>query len=312
MDVILDVDPGVDDALAILLALESPELNVRALTVVSGNVPLETGTENALSILAFHGSDEVPVYSGADRPVQGDAIHALEVHGESGLGYSDLPKSGRSAAGAAVGFLAQSLRQDPGQLMVIAVGPLTNLALAERSHPGVLGCAKEIIVMGGSVVEPGNASPCAEFNFLADPQAAREVIAVAPRLTVVPLDVTHQVGIESSEIEKVRRASASPVSEFFCNAADVVVEFGRANGGYEGVHLHDPTAVIYAVDSTLFEIAELCLDVETDGELTRGQLVADLREGVRPEMLMGTHHRVTMGVQSKAVLDLFRERVLQG
>ena len=199
MDVILDVDPGVDDAMAILLALSSPELTVLGLTVVSGNVQVETGIENALRILAFAGREDVQVFRGAGKPIGRESVHATEVHGSSGLGEAVLGPSSRKAQENAVGFIVDTLDQKPGEVGLLAVGPLTNLALAEQQFPGILSKAKQIVVMGGAIEEPGNISPTAEFNFFVDPEAARIVIHAKAQVVVVPLDVTQRIGIDREE-----------------------------------------------------------------------------------------------------------------
>ena len=311
MDVILDVDPGVDDALAILLALSSRELDVRALTVVSGNVPLASGAENALRILAFANRSDIPVYSGAGAPLERPPVFAKEIHGESGLGNAELGPSDCNAHPDAVGYLCESLESCPGEISIFAVGPLTNLALAERRIPGTLARAREIVVMGGAVSASGNASPVAEFNFFADPDAAREVIRSAANVTVIPLDVTREVGISEGEIESDIRPAKRPNCVFFEKVTEVVVQYGKLNGGYAGLHLHDPTAVAYGLQPDLFSVEGILVDVEVAGHLTSGQLVTDRRVGVRAGKQRGTRTRVAMGVDAGAVLELFRERVLR-
>ena len=310
MDVILDVDPGVDDALAILLALSSPELSVLGLTVVSGNVPLDSGTENALRILAFADREDIPVFKGADHPLKRSPVYAKQVHGESGLGAAVLKKATRSAREGAVGFLIESLDAHAGQVTLLAVGPLTNLALAERRAPGTLDKAREVVVMGGAAAVPGNASPVAEFNFYVDPDAARVVIAACDRLVVVPLDVTRQIGIDSEEIERRIRPLKTARSAFFCEATEVVVRHGRDTGGYAGVALHDPAAVAYAIRPDLFGVEIGWADVEAEGTLTAGQLVVDRRVGVPDEKRMGHPVRMAVETDAESVLHLFRQRLL--
>lgn len=308
MDVILDVDPGVDDALAILLALSSPEICVQGLTVVCGNVPLVRGTENALRVLAFAGREDVPVFIGADRPLRRQPVHATEVHGASGLGDAVLCAATQEAREDAVGFMVEMLDQRPGEVVLLAVGPLTNLALAEHQSPGILSKAKQIVVMGGAVSEPGNASPTAEFNFYADPDAAREVILAGADLVLVPLDVTHRIGIKREEIERV--SGQSPRAEFFVQATSAVIRYGQKTGGYEGVFLHDPAAVALAIHPDLFSTEKVYCDVETDGELTAGQLVVDRRSGVLVAKRKGKPIEVALETDAAGVLELFNDRVL--
>ncbi|MBE81454.1 MAG: nucleoside hydrolase [Gemmatimonadetes bacterium] len=312
MDVILDVDPGVDDAMAILLALASDEINILALTVVSGNVPLRSGVDNALKVLAFSGRSEIPVYAGADAPLVRAPVHAKQVHGETGLGNAELASSEREARPGASEFIQKTLTTHPGKVTVLAVGPLTNLALAERIEAGTLARAKQVVVMGGAANEPGNSSPTAEFNFVGDPHAAREVIQSRAAVTLIPLDVTHQVGIPAEEIDRKIRPMGSGVARFFCEITDIVVGLGREAGGYVGVYLHDPAAVVYALRPELFDVVEYWCDIETEGELTLGQLVVDQREGLPESRRRGVLTRIAVGVSSEEVLGLFRQRVLKG
>lgn len=310
MDVILDVDPGVDDALAILLALSSPELNVRAVSVVCGNVPLDVGTDNALRVLNLAGRNDIPVFTGADRPLVRSPVYATQVHGSTGLGRADLPLPERTVEDRAPAAIVDMIGRQPGELTVIAVGPLTNLAHAERLSPGILDKAREVIVMGGTVCEPGNASPTAEFNFYADPEAAAEVIAASERLTIVPLDVTHRVGIGEAEIEATIRLVDSPRCEFFSDATEVVVQHGAEHGGYAGVYLHDPAAVAYAIEAGLFRCETLYASVETRGAFTSGQLVVDRRVGIPESGRVGRLAKVAMGVDAERLLTMFKTRVL--
>jgi purine nucleosidase len=311
LDVILDVDPGVDDALAILLALSSPELCVLGVTTVSGNVPLDRGTDNALRILAFCGRADVPVYRGACQPLEKMRVHAEEVHGESGLGSACLPESEVEARDGAVGFLCKVLSEREGEVTVVAVGPLTNLALAERQAPGILSKAREVVVMGGGVREPGNVTPTAEFNFFADPDAAQLVIASTGSVVLIPLDVTHRVRIPEADIVARLAHKATERTRFFKQATQAVVNFGKRTGGYEGLFLHDPTAVAFVLRPDLFGVETLFADVEVGGALTAGQLVVDARDLVEIER-KGFQTRVAMEVDADSVLRLFEERVFGG
>ncbi|HAA75628.1 TPA: nucleoside hydrolase [Candidatus Latescibacteria bacterium] len=311
MDVVLDVDPGVDDAMAILMALSSPELNVVALMVVSGNVPLDTGVENARRILAFAGRSDIPVYRGADRPLVRDPVHAMEVHGPSGLGNAVLSPSDVTARSDASGYLVDLLEDAERAITILAVGPLTNLALAEWAFPGILRRADAIVVMGGAVDVPGNATPTGEFNFVADPNAASVVVGAGSDLALVPLDVTRQVGVSADEVERIRSLD-SERAKFFAKATEVVIKRGTEADGYRGIFLHDPTAVAFAIEPGGFESEELWASVETDGSLTSGQLVVDRRRGVAGAEPVGSPISVTMKVDAESVLDLFRKRVLEG
>ena len=301
--VIIDVDPGVDDALALLMATASRELEILGVTVVSGNVPLDTGTRNALDALFFAGAGDVRVFRGADRPLVREPVHTREVHGERGLGSAELLRSDAPAEENAVGFLVDRIAPD---VSVIAVGPLTNLAKAERECPGLLARAREIVVMGGAIRAPGNSSPGAEYNFFADPHAAREVVAANANLTLVPLDVTYQVGVPAGAIASLEESERV---RFFEQASRVVVSHGKATGGFEGIHLHDPVAVGLALAPELFSTEEFWIDVETTGELTSGQVVVDERR-VDEAKRRGVLVRCLTGARVSDFLTLFSNLAL--
>ena len=307
--VVFDTDPGVDDALALMLALASPELDVLGVCTVNGNVSLDICTRNALGLLRLLDRTNVPVYRGADRPLARDPVYATEVHGSEGMGAAVLPISPVGARENAQAFLVDQLTQRPGEVTVIAVGPLTNLALAEKNSPGVLARAKRVIAMGGSVVAPGNATATAEFNFFADPHAARDVIRSGANLTLVPLDATHQVGLREAVIRERIQPLATPTSNFVVDAVENVLAYGEKLGREAVVYLHDPLAVGLAIFPSMFDCLQFYLDVETLGELTMGQLVSDRRQAPA-EGRLGRPVNCVMGVQSDQFLSLFLERIL--
>lgn len=305
--VILDADPGVDDALAIMLALGSPELEVLGICTVSGNVPLEIGTGNALKVLALLGRDEVPVYPGAGGPLRKEAVYATEVHGTGGLGDSALPLPDRSPAGDAVSFMIETLSARPREVTLIAVGPLTNLALAEARAPGVLNKAREVCVMGGAVDEPGNVTPVAEFNFFADPDAARQVLRSGAVVTLAPLDVTHRVALEASHLAQL---PASPAGVFVREAVRPAMDLIRRIQNRRRFYLHDPLAVGLAIDPSVFGFETVFADVETKGDLTAGQVVADRRSFTVDRSRRGMPVRCAMDVDTGRFLALFLSRII--
>lgn len=305
--VILDADPGVDDALAIMLALGSPELQVLGICTVSGNVPLDIGTGNALKVLALLGRDEVPVYPGAEGPLRKEAVFATEVHGPGGLGDSALPLPGRSPAGDAVSFMIETLSARPREVTLIAVGPLTNLALAEARAPGVLKKAREVCVMGGAVDEPGNTTPVAEFNFFADPDAARQVLRSGAGVTLAPLDVTHRVALEASHLAQL---PASPAGVFVREAVRPAMDLIRRVQNRHRFYLHDPLAVGLAIDPSVFGFETVFADVETEGVLTAGQVVADRRSFTKDGNRNGLPVNCAMDVDAGRFLALFLSRIL--
>ena len=195
MKVIIDTDPGVDDAIAILMALAAPEVDVLGLTTVGGNVSLSQGTRNALALLEYASASDVPVAKGASRPRRGKFRYSHDFHGRTGL-TRRLPRPlTRPIAEPAVDFIAALLEQRPGQIALVALGPLTNLARLHRKHPGTLEKLGSLVVMGGAVGVPGNVTPHAEFNFYSDPVAAQEVVATGVPLTLVDLAACRQVSI---------------------------------------------------------------------------------------------------------------------
>lgn len=306
--VILDTDPGVDDALAIMLALGSPELNVMGICTVSGNVPLNTGTRNAQGLLQLLERTEIPVFAGADQPLKRDPVFATEVHGESGMGQAILPEPALDVRGNAVDFLVQTLSDQPGEITIIAVGPLTNLALAEQRQPGILQKAKQVIAMGGAIAETGNSTPVAEFNFYADPHAAHTVIHSGAALLIVPLDATRQVVLSGSDIENQIAPLKTVASQFVVDAVQNVFALYRQLGREPIVYLHDPLAVGAAIAPELLRSETLYIDIETSGDLTLGQVVTD-RRGLPPPYRLGEPVDCAMHVNAEAFLSLFLTRV---
>jgi purine nucleosidase len=306
--VILDTDPGVDDALAIMLALGSPELDVIGICTVSGNVPLKTGTRNAQGLLQLLDRTDIPVFAGADQPLKRDPVFATEVHGKSGMGQAVLPEPSQEVKGDAVDFLVQTLSDQPGEIALIAVGPLTNLALAEQHQPGTLQKARQIIVMGGAIAETGNSTPVAEFNFYADPHAAHTVVHSGAALLLVPLDATRQVILSESDIENQIAPLKTVASQFVVDATQNVLALYRQIGREPIVYLHDPLAVGAAIAPELLRAETLYIDIETSGDLTLGQIVTD-RRGLPPPWRLGKPVDCAIHVNAKAFLSLFLTRV---
>ena len=302
----MDVDTGVDDALALLLALSSPEVELVGVSTVAGNVPLQRTTDNTLRLLQWAGRDDVPVYAGAERPLVRDAVAADDVHGATGLGAAHLPEARSSPAGDGVEFLLSSLQTRPGEVTLVATGPLTNLARAEARVPGVLRQARQVVLMGGAVRVPGNITPTAEFNFYADPHAARQVLASEAEMVLVGLDVTDQVWLKQVDLQACTGAYAA-----FCRAAcEPVIAFESAHYGFAGMHVHDPVALGAALWPQLFRTQQLWVDVETSGELTVGQVVVDQRALASDQERLGRPVTCAVEVDQARFLALFTERVL--
>lgn len=310
--VILDVDMGVDDALAIILALQSPEVELLGISTVFGNVPLDQATRNALQVLELMGCDEIPVYVGAGEPLVQKPVHAEAVHGKTGLGEAVLPEPEMLPAGNALDFLVAGLEDRPGEVIVIATGPLTNLALVEKKQPGILEQARRVLVMGGALAETGNITPVSEFNSFADPHAFHSLIKAETNMTVIPLDVTHRLGLKAETIEAELAGRDDAVARFIREATRTVIAFEQEHYGYAGLHLHDPAAVALAIDSSLCQTETFSLDVETKGELTAGQIVVDRRPLKDDEEREGYPVDCAMEVDVERFMQLFVHRVLGG
>ncbi|UCH25533.1 MAG: nucleoside hydrolase [Trueperaceae bacterium] len=300
--IILDCDPGHDDALAILCAARHCEL--LGITTVSGNIDLEQTTRNALITTQLLGLD-TPVHRGADRPLVVPARHAEFIHGASGLDGPQLPPLERSPAShEAVRFLIDTVRSRD-DVWLVATGPLTNVALAIRTAPDIVGRLKGISIMGGGT-SFGNVTPAAEFNIYCDPEAAEIVFESGARLLMADLDLTHQFMIDEDAIDRIR-ALASPVATF---AADLLTFYGQAyaqaySGRVEGP-LHDPCAVLILSHPHLFEIAPHHVAIETGGNVTRGMTVVDTRGGHRGE---APNTDVLTKIDSDAAFELLLETI---
>ena len=273
--VILDVDPGIDDALAMLFAMRSPELQIEAITVVSGNVLVDQGVRNALKLVELAGRSEIPVAMGARYPLKRKLITAETIHGEDGLGNQPLPEpTGAPDPRPAVDLIIEIVTANPGEITLVPVGPLTNIALAFQKEPGLPGQLAEIILMGGSIAG-GNATAAAEANIYNDPEAADIVFRSGAPITMVDLQATAQTRIERKHLPRLQQ-SASPVARYVAALSDVYIGFAERLGFFEGSDLHDPLAIGLAIDKTLaIEMRPMWIGVETKGELTYGETVAN-------------------------------------
>ena len=262
--VIIDTDPGVDDALAILMALAAPALDVIGVTATAGNVPLARATRNALALLEYAGRCDIPVYRGAARPVRGRYAYAREVHSAAGLTYP-IPNPTTAAAGTgAVSYLAETLRARPGEVAVIALGPLTNLARLLRRHPDALPGAARIIIMGGAVNAPGNVTPSAEFNFYSDPTAARIVVESGLPMTLVDLGACRQVYLARADGDDIGGGAGGRRAAL---AAGLLAGWFHRDPARERFHLYDPLAVIAALEPAILRLRPVTLAID-DADVT--------------------------------------------
>lgn len=276
--ILIDCDPGIDDALALLLALRSPELRVEAVTVTAGNVPADRGAANALQLLELAGRSEIPVAMGARRPLLRPLITGEAIHGENGLGGVDLPApAARLDRRHAADLIIELVTAHPGEITLVAIAPLTNLALALSKEPSIASLIAEIILMGGSL-GAGNITPAAEYNIFADAEAARIVFHAGIPITMLQLTATCQAVLTRRHLEEWK-ASGSPVAAAAAAMADHYLSVYERRG-LPGGHLHDPLAVGLAIDKTLVLASErLRVEIETRGEFTDGATVADRRPG---------------------------------
>ena len=274
--IIIDTDPGQDDAVAILLALASPaELEVLGITAVAGNVPLALTTVNSLKCTELAGRPEVPVYAGCDRPLERPLITAEYVHGKTGLDGADLPDPTiELAEGHAVDFIIETvLQSEPGTVTLCPLGPLTNVGMALRKEPAIAGRLAEIVLMGGGFFEGGNTTPVAEFNILVDPEAADLVFRCGAPITVMPLDVTHRALILREHLDRFE--ALGPVGAAVAGWMRFYERYDIEKYGMEGGPLHDPCVIAYLLRPELFSGRRVNVEVEVQSSLTVGMTVAD-------------------------------------
>jgi pyrimidine-specific ribonucleoside hydrolase len=272
--VVLDCDPGHDDAIAMVLAAASPAIDLRAITTVAGNQTLAKTTQNALRVLTVAGRSEIPVSSGLAEPLLREPISAGEVHGESGLDGADLPEAATQAIDDhAVDVIARTAREAAEPVTLVAVGPPSNVAVAIRRYPDLVDDLERIVVMGGSL-GTGNVTPAAEFNVHADPEAAAMVFDAAVPVTMVGLNVTQAARLPADRFAEVR-ALDNPVATMVADLLAFYLEFHRERYGWESVPLHDALAVASVADPGLIETESMAVAVETTGEHTLGATVCD-------------------------------------
>jgi purine nucleosidase len=272
---LIDTDTASDDAVALAMALRHPDVRVAAIMVVAGNVPLDQAVQNALYTREVAGGD-APVYAGRDRPRAGELHTAQFVHGEDGMGDIGLPLSGREPDdGDAVEKLVELIRAAPGEIELVTLGPLTNVAEAFERAPDLPGSLRRLVTMGGTSDAVGNVAPAAEFNIWADPEAARIVFRSAAPITMVGWDISRKYAVFTPE-QSAALAALGPVGRFCAEIQGAVDDFARTHTHLAGYDLPDPIAMAVALDPTVAtDVRRLHVDVEVAGELTRGQTVVD-------------------------------------
>jgi purine nucleosidase len=311
--VILDTDPGTDDALAILLALNSPELKVEAITAVPGNVVAKQSLENALKLVSLAGRCDIPVAGGAQHPLMQKTYTAPYWHGKNGLADIELPEP-KCKADPRFGpdLIIELVHKYPHEITLIPIGPLTNIALAVSKDPSIVGLVKDIVIMGGSI-SGGNVNGAAEANIFGDPEAAQIVFNAGWRVTMVGSDVGERTLMTRKHLTELE-SGHGPENDVATRIARFYIERSEKNG-WDGAAMYDPLAVGTVIDPTLVKVKDMHIDVETRGEFTRGETVANRMGSYENNVLHGDHYEIdgVVPVQNNArvALSSDAERFLQ-
>jgi purine nucleosidase len=304
--IIIDTDPGVDDALTFLLALASPEIQLEALTTVQGNVTLEKATRNALSVLEMAHATHIPVARGCSHPlVKSPHASGEAVHGSSGMGHTDLPDPTSSIVEThAIDYLIERFLAEPKQISLFAIGPLTNVALAIRKEPRIVDAIKELVIMGGAIRSGGNVSPLAEFNIHEDPHAAHVVFHSGIPITLIPLDATYKCLLTGDDIERLNKID-SPIARFVRDATAQYMEFYLKYEGFKGCALHDPLTLATIIAPELLTLEEYYVSVDISGGVSTGKTYADFIKVAKQPANM----KVALDVKGREFVELFIERI---
>jgi len=311
--IIFDTDPGTDDAMALMLALNSPELDVRAITVVPGNVTAQQGLENALRMASLANRCDIPVAAGAQHPLFQKLITAEFWHGKNGLANIELPP-GKCKVDGRFGpdLIIQLVHASPHELTLVPVGPLTNIALAVLKDPSIVPLVKEVIIMGGSITG-GNVNGAAEANIYNDPEAAQIVFQARWPLTMVGLDVGDKTLFSRQYLSQLAQGHG-PINDFIVQVAGFLVDLSEKFGS-GGTPMYDPLAVGVAIDTTLVKAPAMHVDVETRGEFTRGETVANRHGVVERNVLHGDRYVIEgadkVEPNAKVCVDVDADRFLQ-
>jgi len=306
--IILDTDPGIDDALALFLALASPEVQLEAVTTVSGNVPVEYTTRNALALLELTGRTEIPVARGCDRPLLGSPATAAEVHGDNGLGGMVLPEPRlQPVEKHAIDVIIEKVMAAPGEITLVPIGPLTTIALALRHEPRLAQAVREVVIMGGALRVPGNITPSAEFNIYVDPHAAHAVLHAGWPIRLVTLDTTTRTLLQRELVERLA-SGGSPVTALMKGMVDYYCDvFGGARG-ISAIQMHDPLCLAAAFRPDLLTWEEAYVDVELTGTLTLGETVGFFALPNRP-LPHPANVLASVDVDAQSFIELFLERI---
>jgi purine nucleosidase len=303
--IILDTDPGIDDSLAILLALASPEVELKGISTIHGNASTEQVTKNALSILELANASHIPVYKGCDLPLVKESLLSPETHGNSGLGYAKLPESKTKFQGQhGSDFIIDQIMSHPNEITLVAIGPLTNVALAIRKEPRIVENVKEVFIMGGAIQYAGNTTAMAEYNVYVDPHAAHVVFHSGMPMILTPLDVTYECVFLKEDLDRLLKID-SPITKFISDATRFYMEFHDEYQKIEGCAINDPMTLALSFMPEICDYKELVVDVDISPGVGLGNTFADFYnyEKKKPNM------KVAMSVRHRVFMELFLERM---
>jgi purine nucleosidase len=305
MKVILDTDPGIDDALAFILLKAMPEIELQAITVTHGNTSVEKCTTNALKLVELLGMQDIPVAIGADQPLVKALSVAEETHGDTGLGHAVLPPPTITAVKEnAANLIIEIVNANPGEITILCIGPVTNLALALLKQPSLRKKIKNVVSMAGTIHYPGNATPSSEYNVFCDPESFDILLRSGIDLTIVPLDVTYQCLFTKNHVARLKGARTD-IAEFIDRSTAFYMEFHAEYQGIQGCAINDPLAAAILVKPELVSFRDYYVDIELHGEFTTAKLSADHfgASGKSPNA------KVAMEVDVEGFMDFFIQRV---
>ena len=309
--IIIDTDPGTDDALALMLAFNSPEFEIEAITVVPGNVTAEQGLQNALKLVTLANRCDIPVAGGAKHPLLQKLVTAEFWHGKNGLANIELPTKCHADPRFGPDLIIELLHKYPHEITLVPVGPLTNIALALSKDPSIAGLAKEVVIMGGSI-SGGNVNAAAEANIYNDPDAAQIVFNAGWPLTMVGLDVGNKTLLSSKEVNALQ-AAPGPMSNFVATVGQFLLDLSRKYG-FTGAAMYDPLAMGVALDPAIVTTEAMRVDVETRGQFTRGETVANRQGYLEHNVLEGDHYIISglekVEPNAKVCVDVKADRFL--
>lgn len=303
--IILDSDPGIDDSLAILLALASPEIVLDGISTIHGNASTKQVTKNALSILELAKASHVPVFKGCDVPLVKDSLLSPETHGDTGLGYAKLPESQtQPQTQHGSDYLIEQIMSRPGEVTLVALGPLTNVALAIRKEPRIVQNVKAVFIMGGAIQHPGNTTALAEFNTYVDPHAAHVVFHSGMPMILTPLDVTYQCIFTKDDLNRLEQID-SPITKFISDSTRFYMEFHDEYQSIDGCVINDPMTLALTFMPEICDYQDLVVDVDISTGVGLGNTFADFYNYEKKPKNM----KVAMGVRPRMFMELFLERM---